>query len=207
MSGCWSEGELRAALDHEMPARDLERVMAHISECADCGAIYQELERRALQVGALLGSLPETAPVKLPMRMRHRGRQPLRWAAGAAGIVASLSLALVLAPRRTSPPQPSAPLPFVEPAAKPVASLPRIEHRVASRRVPTHKAPLVPPAAPPARVEDFVALDDQPIDAGMVVRVELDNAVNGARIPADVIIGIDGRARAIRFVSDFSGER
>jgi hypothetical protein len=40
----------------------------------------------------------------------------------------------------------------------------------------------------------------------MVVRVELDNAANGARIPADVIIGIDGRPRAIRFVSASSGE-
>lgn len=207
MSGCWSEGELRAALDREMPARDLERVMTHIGECAGCGAIYRELEGRASRVGALLGSLPETAQVELPARLPHRGRQPLMWAAGATGIAASLILALVLAPSRTSPPQPPAPPPFVEPATKPLASQPRIERRVASRRVPTHKAPALVPAPPPARVEDFVALDDQPIEAGMVVRVELDNAANGARIPADVIIGIDGRPRAIRFVNDVSGGR
>jgi hypothetical protein len=206
VSGCWSEGELRAALDREMPARDLECVMAHIGECAGCGAIYRELEGRASRVGALLDSLPETAAVKLPARVPHRGRQPVWWASAAAGLAASLTLALILAPRRIPPPRSPAPPRFVEPAVKPVASLPRIEHPVASPRVPTRRAPVPAPPPAPARVEDFVALDDQPIEAGVVVRVELDNAANGARIPADVIIGIDGRPRAIRFVSASSGE-
>jgi hypothetical protein len=206
VSGCWSEGELRAALDREMPARDLERLMAHIDECAGCGAIYRELEGRASRVGALLSSLPETAPIKL-LKPLPRTRPLPRWAGGAAGLAAALAFALVLSSRRIPPPQPPMPPPFVEPVAKPVASLPRIEHRVASRRVPTRRAPVRAPAPTPARVEDFVALDDQPIEAGVVVRVELDNAANGARIPADVIIGIDGRPRAIRFVSASSGER
>jgi hypothetical protein len=206
VSGCWSEGELRAALDHEMPARDLERVMAHIGECAGCCAIYRELEGRASRVGMLLDSLPETAPVKL-LKPLPRTRPLHRWAGAVAGLAAALAFALVVLPHRIPPPHPPAPPPFVEPAVKPVASLPRIEHRVASRHVPTRRAPGLAPAPAPARVEDFVALDDQPIDAGVVVRVELDNAANDARIPADVIIGIDGRPRAIRFVSDSSGER
>jgi hypothetical protein len=36
----------------------------------------------------------------------------------------------------------------------------------------------------------------------LVVRVGL----NGGEVPADVIVGPDGRARAIRLVNDFSGE-
>jgi anti-sigma factor RsiW len=43
----------------------------------------------------------------------------------------------------------------------------------------------------------FVALDNEPIDTGMVVRV----AVGPDQVQADVIIGPDGRARAFRLVS------
>jgi anti-sigma factor RsiW len=42
----------------------------------------------------------------------------------------------------------------------------------------------------------FVALDDEPIDTGVVVRV----AVGPNQVQADVIIGPDGRARAFRLV-------
>ena len=44
----------------------------------------------------------------------------------------------------------------------------------------------------------FVALDDEPIDTGVVVRV----AVGPDQVQADVIIGPDGRARAFRLVSE-----
>jgi anti-sigma factor RsiW len=43
---------------------------------------------------------------------------------------------------------------------------------------------------------EFVALDDEPIDTGMVVRV----AVGPDQVQADVIVGPDGRARAFRLV-------
>jgi hypothetical protein len=44
----------------------------------------------------------------------------------------------------------------------------------------------------------FLALDDEPIETGIVVRV----ALGEAEIPADVIFGTDGRAHAIRLVSN-----
>jgi hypothetical protein len=44
----------------------------------------------------------------------------------------------------------------------------------------------------------FVALDDEPVDTGMVVRV----AVGPNQVQADVIIGPDGRARAFRLVGN-----
>jgi anti-sigma factor RsiW len=56
-----------------------------------------------------------------------------------------------------------------------------------------------PKAKPPAPAQAaFVALDNEPIDAGLVVRVSLgpDN------IQADVIISPDGRARAYRLVTN-----
>jgi hypothetical protein len=59
------------------------------------------------------------------------------------------------------------------------------------------------PAKTKPRVEDYVALDDEPIEAGVVVRV----GFSGGQVPADVIFGPDGRARAIRLVSDISGEK
>jgi anti-sigma factor RsiW len=63
---------------------------------------------------------------------------------------------------------------------------------------------LAPKTTPPSpaslalKKAEFVALDNEPIDAGLVVRVSLgpDN------IQADVIISADGRARAYRLVSN-----
>jgi hypothetical protein len=206
VSGCWSEGELRASLDHEMPARDLERVAMHIRECVRCAEVYEELAGRASRIGTSLEALAETAPVQV----RPWGRRnylPHHWVGAAAGVAAAFTFAVTVAPRRVSPPQLPAPPPFVEPVARPIRSVPIVQHHLASRRLVARQAPArrQPPAR--SRVEDFVALDDQPIEAGVVVRVNLDDAANGGRIPADLILGMDGRPRAIRFVNDLSGER
>lgn len=63
---------------------------------------------------------------------------------------------------------------------------------------------LTPKATPPSPASlalqkaEFVALDNEPIDAGLVVRVSL----GPENIQADVIISADGRARAYRLVSN-----
>jgi len=49
--------------------------------------------------------------------------------------------------------------------------------------------------APPRN--EFVALDDEPFDTGVVLRM----ALGPAEVPADVLFGPDGRAHAIRFVN------
>ncbi len=59
------------------------------------------------------------------------------------------------------------------------------------------------PPAPPhatATLQPFIFLDHEPIDTGLVVRV----ALGPDRIPADVIVGPDGRPRAYRLVSNLS---
>jgi hypothetical protein len=72
--------------------------------------------------------------------------------------------------------------------------------------VPVREASVQLPSALPARKpgaqrkkqlrQVFLALDDEPIETGVVIRV----ALGDAGIPADVVFGADGRARAIRLV-------
>ena len=57
MTQCWSEGELRAYLDGELPPRDMDRLAAHLRECAACGGLCAELEVRADLLTRWLGAL------------------------------------------------------------------------------------------------------------------------------------------------------
>jgi len=83
--------------------------------------------------------------------------------------------------QRPAPPEakaavPPAPMPPVTPLVQPVVQ----------RRAPRHPKP----------AEEFVRLDDYPIETATVVRV---SAEDGA-LQADLIVGPDGRAHAIRIV-------
>lgn len=210
MTQCWSEGELRAYLDRELPARDVERVAEHLKNCEACGGLWAELARRAARIASLLEVLPEPLPPSkvpaLPRSPNHTGR----WMT-VAGLAATLALAVVTASLRSRPgakpveaksawvPQahvlvPNVPLPDGRGSELAIPSRDR-RGAVAVRRV-------ISPKPKPPLVEDYVALDDEPIEAGVVVRV----GFNGGRVPADVIFGPDGRARAIRLVSDILGE-
>ena len=199
MTQCWSEGEIRAYLDSELPPRDMDRVAAHVKECAACGGLRAELEIRATQVSGLLDSLPEPN-LATPMLRRapRRSGAGRRWVGAAAGLAASLAIGPALLPKRVEkavvvpPAQAPAKVTVTPPPPPPVA--PAI-----IRRVPRKGAA---PVKPKPKIDYYIALDDEPIETGLVVRVGL----NGGQVPADVIVGPDGRARAIRLVSDFSGE-
>jgi len=211
MSQCWSEGELRAYLDRELPARDVERVAGHLKDCQACGRVCAELAGRAASVAALLEVLPEPVqPSQIPAIPRS-GAHPARWVA-AAGLAAALALAVVMAPLRSR--SGSRPLQVKSAQDQQVRALPPPARSLPNGRgsavsppsrdrqgaVAMHRAA---PAKPKPRVEYYVALDDEPIEAGVVVRVGL----SGGQVPADVIFAPDGRARAIRLVSDISGEK
>lgn len=199
MTQCWAEGELRAYLDSELPPRDMERLAAHLKECAACGGLCAELSGRAERISAWLGALPDPELVTHMPRAPRRSRASGRWAGGAVALAASLIIALALLPKRAEKagvvvPLPQAPAPAVAaPPPPPVA--PAI-----IRRVPRKGAA---PVKPKPKIDYYIALDDEPIETGLVVRVGL----NGGQVPADVIVGPDGRAHAIRLVSDFSGEQ
>jgi anti-sigma factor RsiW len=194
MTECWREGELRAYLDSELPPGDMQRVAAHLKECAGCGGACAELEARVERISMLLGALPEAEPVRQLPSLSRRSRAGWRWAAGA--VAAALVVAFLWMPKPTekvavaTPRTIPAPQARRAPVAPPAAVKPAIIRRVV-------------PVKPKAQVDYYVKLDDEPIETGIVVRVGLD----GGQVPADVILGPDGRARAIRLVSDFSGER
>jgi Putative zinc-finger len=201
MSKCWPEGELRAWQDGELPARDMERLAAHMEQCAACSGMRDEVAARAARVGALLDCLAETPPARKLPPIPRRVRAGRLWATAAAGLAAAFLMAFLLSPRHGPVPQPRPPQ-----AARKVAPSPPLQAPAALQVKPAiirRRAP----AKPKPHVDYYVALDDEPIETGVVVRVNLDAGPSGVAVPADVILGPDGRARAIRLVSDISGGR
>ena len=202
MKNCWSEGELRAYIDRELPADAIEQVAAHLEECSRCGDLWADLAGRAGRVSAMMQELSAPSPVVVPMRMPKRTVRVWRWAGvAAAALAAGIAIGIAMMPRLT-PPVAVANPPAPAPATVVEAPL----------------APVLPPAAPPRAVtasarprprpavpalqsnRTFLALDDEPIESGVVWRVEL----GPRQVPAEVIVDPDGRPRAIRLVNSKS---
>ncbi|HWB83870.1 MAG TPA: anti-sigma factor [Bryobacteraceae bacterium] len=205
MSSCWPEGELRAYLDRELPPGDLERVAAHLAECPACRTQCEELAGRASRIVALMQTLrAESAPrPAIPVKAQTRKYWRAAGAAAAAVLVASAGLWLMVGKSRPAQPLTTAPrhAASVLPAAQPdVVSAPPVAPAAEPAKAPAAARPapkrrVVPRPSRP-KMEYFYALDDDPIDAGVVVRVTLDD-----HRQADVILSSDGRARAIRLVN------
>lgn len=203
MKECWRDGDLRAYLDGELSPAEMARVAAHMAECHECEARFDEVAGRAGLVSGLLESLAELEP-----RAIERKPQPLRrwrrWAVAGAAIAAGLAAAAMVIPRNPPPPESAA---VSEPRNTPIpsrrASVPA-GTTAAETRVVSPEAPPTAPARstprPPRRRQlprdVFLALDDEPIETGVLVRMTLGDE----QIPADVVFGKDGRARAIRLI-------
>jgi anti-sigma factor RsiW len=222
MKRCPSEGELRACLDGELPAGRIDAIAAHKAGCPRCAALAGQLAQRSARVSALLSALPATEPVASLPLLPHTGRR--RWvAAGALAACAILGVIVGWVVRGDSQPSPGnraavarpaaqvpatdpAPLPAAAPApqvaerAPAVQPLRREPARPAPRHVVASNRPQAAPASLPraSEVRYFIPLDNEPVDAGTVVRVVL----GPYEVPADVLFGPDGRARAIRLVGD-----
>jgi anti-sigma factor RsiW len=207
MTACWSEGELRACLDRELPADEMERIGVHLGECPACRSLYVEMSGRAAQVAEWMSALPEVeVPAWPPRTVRELAPQrtrakwvPVAVAGALAAGLALLAMAVanradrraIVTPAETAPVQQAAAgiappaVPLIEteqaPAVRPAA--------LRSRRAPAARRP---------KTDFYLALDDDPIETGLVVRVALDPGA----VQADVILGPDGRARAFRLVSD-----
>lgn len=201
MTNCWSEGALRAYLDRELSAADMKAVAAHLGECSACDALCTELAGRAARVFALLEALPE--PKIVPIRPAP-SRAPSRWLwpGAAVALAAGLAIASIVVQNRENPapvavqapPPPAAQPDALEPAVtgeiRPVTTAPVTRPAVA--RVLRRK-----PAASP-EMDYFVALDDQPIESGVIMRM----AIQPGNAQADIVFDPAGRARAIRLVSN-----
>jgi Putative zinc-finger len=195
MTECWAEGKLRAYLDRELPAEELERVAFHLAECDECARAVAEMNARASWVGEMMGTLSaaETAP--------RRARKPWRWIAAAAALAAGIAIGVVV--WRQAAVQPVA---FTV-ASDPVKSAAAAPAPETTGLRPVDRIPSGPQVAnlphkrhtrKPAQPDDaFVALDDEPFDTGVVLRM----ALGPAQVPADVLVGPDGRAHAIRLVN------
>jgi hypothetical protein len=194
MTQCWPEGALRAYLDRELPTEDMQRVAAHLGECPVCDGLCTELAARAAHVSALMELLPEWSGTM--SRAARPAKRRATWIGIAVALAACLAVAAYLIPDRR--PWEARLLPAPAPAAPPVAAA------VAEIAA----APVEPPAQqsprPRRRVRQtapepayFVALDDEPFDSGVIMRV----GVKPGNLQADIVFGPDGRAHAFRLVN------
>lgn len=197
MKQCWPEGTLRAYLDGELPAPEMRSVAAHLEECAECTRLHSELSVRAGYVGGLLDTLAMPAPKLAPRKAAAKTSGSWVWTGAAVALAAGLAIAAMLIPKQETPKVVQTPVvhqpqqaQLVQPERVaeeiPVATVPSKSQKVASVR-----------RAPRARLADaFIALDNEPIESGIVMRVELPGST-----PADIVFSPDGRARAVRLVS------
>jgi hypothetical protein len=198
---CWSEGELRAFIDRELTAVEMEQVTAHLEECSECGDLWAELAGRASRISALMNELTETVPVIRAGRLPRRAPAAWRWGGVAAALAAGLVIGIVTMQKRETPMAvaPPAPAPVMQNAGRVEPASPVVALAAASTAPPAAPARRNrKPVLPAAQVNDtFLALDNDPIEAGVVLRV----ALGPREVPADVIIDSDGRPRAIRLVN------
>jgi anti-sigma factor RsiW len=179
MKNCWPDGDLRAYMDGELAPDARATIAAHLEDCSACGARYRELAERAAWVSAVM-DLSNNAPAIPAARPR-----PRRWLVGAAGLAAALAIAFAMLPKRPPEGPAQAVAKAVVPPA-PVQTAAPVVHPVVHRPAPRRQEP----------GEEFVRLDDDPIETATIVRV---SAEDGA-LQADLIVGPDGRAHAIRVV-------
>lgn len=200
---CIAEGDLRAWLDRELEPAGMLAVETHLKDCADCLALSETLSARATMVMSALIDLPVICRAPAPAARPWKIMAGWRWAFWLAPAAALAALLTFVA------------LPRPKPDAGPVAAVahpPQVETPVAASHPPPvvdavpHRVPrraVVPPAVTPVntasgRSNHFVALDDEPIETGVVVRV----GTESGGFQADVIVGPDGRAHAIRVLME-----
>jgi hypothetical protein len=200
MNNCWPQGALRAYLDRELPSAEMRAVADHLAECAECDARCAELAGRAARVFALIETLPVADNVVHTQPAAARTVSRWLWPGAAAALAAGLAIASFTLHEREEAPAPLVhdalparpqvqahvpePAPPLQPAAEPARA-----HSAVARAIPRRRA-----AAP--SMDYFVALDDRPIESGVIMRMDVQPG--GAQ--ADIIVDPQGRARAIRLV-------
>jgi hypothetical protein len=193
MTECWSEGALRAYLDRELPTEDMQRAAAHLGQCKVCDGLCTELAARATHVSALLELLPEWSAT-MPRHAIVAKRRP-NWVGIAVALAAGLAITAYLMVDRVPREAIVLPAPVPAFAPPPVAT-------AAAEVIPAPVEPSAPrrarrarrPAPEPAY---FVALDDEPFESGVIMRVD----VKPGNVQADIVFGPDGRAHAFRLVN------
>jgi hypothetical protein len=202
-----TEARLLLAFDDELDRHETAAIASHVEQCAVCQAQWQQLRRISGDIVAYHDQVAESRFRAARVSKRHIGR----WAYAAAAALAVAACAawfFVKADRPSPPPRQLAVSTPAETKLAPPANLaPTPRHRQPARR---------PPDEVDAEVASFIALpfsdDALPLGDATVVRVEVpieelrltgltvDGAHAGALLLADVLMGIDGLPRGIRFV-------
>ena len=207
---CLSPGTLQAYLDSELPEIEMRDISAHVEACVVCRGRLADLEATAQRVHAWLDALPSrdlVVPVETVTRILPiAGPTRWRWIAVAAGLVLAVSAAFFPANNHRKAAVPTkvalARTSVRSAAVRDPEPQPDAPHRVVRVR---KRLPSPVRHAQPAG-NDFIALGDpDPMQIGVVVRVKVpiaDTWLPGQtqEVAADLVIGEDGRARAIRFV-------
>jgi hypothetical protein len=197
MTNCWSEGALRAYLDRELAAEDMKSVAAHLHECSACDALCAELAGRAARVFGLLEALPAVERVTAVAARQVVVRR--LWPAAAVAVAAGLAVASFVLPKRETAP-PVARVVTPAPQARPVEVAPPDPAVVPVEQAARPVLVRSPKGArrPAASMDYFVALDNDPIESGVIMRM----AIQPGNTQADIVFDPGGRARAIRLVSN-----
>ena len=196
MTNHLTDSELILALDGELGAVESEAVRAHLAACAACRERSAEFEAVSARIFGL------------HLERRPRVRRRAWWIP--AAVAAAVALIWLAIPRQ-HPQQPPA-------HAAVFAAGPQLVAPAEVKRSPQPVARVAKRAVRPVeQVSPFVALpfsnDALPLDDAPIVRVELpvdslrlasslnvEGNVVGGRVTADVVLGLDGQPRAIRFV-------
>ena len=213
--------------DTSLAAGARDQALQHAEDCAYCRARLAAARLLSLELSALAKDDEELqAPARVEttllaaFRERARRRSRVWWRLSWAGALAAVVITVWLLaehPWRSlgSPPEPK--VQAVAPAAVPNRTFPgtsMTRQDETAEHVPPQHSRQVRKRVPAETASEFLSLagSSYPLGDGMVVRVELPRsapALVGLPIPggdvsgtvtADVVLGQDGMARAIRFV-------
>jgi anti-sigma factor RsiW len=208
MSGCLTKETLLEFVDRELPSGEMESAERHVAGCVTCAQELEAIRATNVKVNSLLSSLATDDQVSNALvavvRIPYSGANlRMRWTAAVSVSVLVATLVLfVMIPQQHS----ASPTNFVKAVAP--APVPSVEKKEVLAAVAAKPAHVATPKTP-AKVRQFQALDDgEPIETGMIYRVDLPaspspnfaGSQSAKRIPAEVIVDEFGKVRAIRFL-------
>jgi hypothetical protein len=226
MSSCLKEETLQAYHDGELPVKARGPVRAHLIGCASCSAVAFGIEKQLADIGsALSADLSQSVPT---VRLRAHIHElmafpvpaessvmerlwPALWVAVSALVIVAFMTSH--APKRRvadSPPPAHAPahaedaLATHQTTVVTVSQPLRQRHRArasnnTSAEPVTQFFPLLEPGGMPTESLRLVRIE-LPKSAMAELGLTIDPETAGRLVTADVILGDDGLARAIRFV-------
>jgi hypothetical protein len=213
---CIQENNLRAYLDSELSTTESEATSNHLATCPACAYKLSAVRAELADVDSLFAflapeqSLPTAAPTLFPIAHPSFAARFDWTAALSLSALAAVIIAAVFLLRHSSAPQ----SPVIV-KQQPVQSVPAPVAAIKSQQPPLstpprHRSTKIQNANYRPNPRPFIPLDnDGPIESGLIYKVKLpgtifnslDPAVMHSQYPAEVIVDVWGRPRAIRFLA------